>query len=687
MSATSLSESPDGQLRQPGEQVKMKLSGRYRIPLSFVAKSDATRNFPVEPAGKGVKVISVILEISQAFQEVQDELVSVRHRLAEIESALGIRREENPSSNSDDGIDFRENGLAGAMEEAALGIGQNRRWHGEALMEDPAQSSLSNTPWFSSVAFSDCLNELPTRHQSHILLEAYCDRLNWIFGCLHRGTLYRHHATFWSLHEQGKAEDSMTLALLFAVLSVSAFFFEDYQTYPGMPNLDEMESLAHKWFDLSLATFFRCEGMTKPTLTACNTILALFPAFNLSGNTPIHTSMMQLLIGIGRSTNLHLLGNENSGSSEMVLKRDLGRRAWWQIVEGEWHFLPYQRFTSVAPHQFDTSLPDLTDEEGVLASRSKEVHSLSFLLTCCHSSQIMYDLYGTLRPNEHPSYEAILRASERLDALSNSLPERLKEPTEDIAPGQPNIVLVSRYLAMMLAYRSYLIHRAFFVKSLREKTYEKSRTACVIAAERILYIAQKGLPSALVRLWNTTLWLVSAGIVLSLDLLLSSKQQVNESDLALQRQRLSDLVNLLFEVRDKSGIAVRGAKLISHLCSIERQMTADSPSHSFTRQGIIEVLKTGNLGESHQNTPPQHVPHGSSLPLSELTPNPGPSPNTSAPFYGTAYNNNFQSPEFASLIGGARLISENPVDFFEPNGMELDFSQLDNMFKNIVDSM
>ncbi|CAG9957017.1 unnamed protein product, partial [Clonostachys rosea f. rosea IK726] len=308
------------------------------VKNAVVAKSDATRSFPVEPAGKGVKVISVILGISQAFQEVQDELASVRHRLAEIESALGIRRQENPSSNSDDGIDFRENGLAGTMEEAALGIGQNRRWHGEALMDDPAQSSASNTPWFSSVAFSDCLSELPTRHQSHILLEAYCDRLNWIFGCLHRVTLYRHHATFWSLHEQGKAEDSMTLALLFAVLSVSAFFFEDYQTYPGMPNPDEMEILAHKWFDLSLATFFRCEGMTKPTLTACNTILALFPAFNLSGNTPIHASMMQLLIGIGRSTNLHLLGNDNSGSPEMILNETWAAEPGGKLWKGSGTF-------------------------------------------------------------------------------------------------------------------------------------------------------------------------------------------------------------------------------------------------------------------------------------------------------------------------------------------------------------
>ncbi|VUC22910.1 unnamed protein product [Clonostachys rosea] len=720
MSATrTLSESSDSQPRDPEERNRMKLSGRYRIPLSCKEcsrrKIRCDKKFPcracrergqgdqcyprnqsipayqsgpahrpaaaetTEPSQNGVT--------PQAFQEVQDELIAVRHRLAEIESALGIRRQEKSSSNSDDGIDFRENGLAGAMEEAALGIGQNRRWHGEALMEDSAQCSLSNTPWFSSVSFSDCLNQLPTRRQSHILLEAYCDRLNWIFGCLHRGTLYRHHDTFWSLYEQGKAEDSMTLALLFAVLSVSAFFFEDYQTYAGMPNPEDMEALAQKWFDLSLATFFRCEGLTKPTLTACNTILTLFPAFNLSGNTPIHGSMMQLLIGIGRSTNLHLLGNDNTGSPEMILKRDLGRRAWWQIVEGEWHFLPYQRFTSVAPHQFDTSLPDLTDEDGVIASRTKDVHSLSFLLTCCHSSQIMYDLYGTLRPNEHPSYEAILRASERLDALSDSLPERLKAPMEDFVLGQPNTVLGSRYLAMMLAYRSYLIHRAFFVKSLRDKAYEKSRTACVDAAERILYIAQKGLPSALIRLWNTTLWLVSAGIVLSLDLLLSSKQQINQNDLALQRQRLSHLVNLLFEVRDKSGIATRGAKLISHLCSIERQMTANSPNHSFTRQGIIEILKTGDLGEGPQDTHTQHLPHGNGLPPSELTPDTGPSPTISAPFYGTAYDNNFQSPEFASLIGGARLISENPVDFFEPNGMELDFSQLDNMFKNIVDSM
>lgn len=345
----------------------MELTSRYRIPLSCKEcsrrKIRCDKQFPCracrergeetqcyprnKPRPRPGHVSSGGLPTQPGTSAGRDgEIAIVQARLTKIESILGIEFPDMNRANSDNGTEFRETGLAGAMEEAALGIGQKQRWHGQdEFLENSDQRSDHLSSWFSSISLTECLASLPFQEQSLALLEFYCHQLNPIFGHLNQSTLYKHHEIFWSLHREGKDEDGMAVALLFAVLSVSAFFLNDHQVRASSLYLQDVESLALRWFNCSLATFFRCEGFTKPSLLSCQTILTLHPAFNLSGNTPIHRSLMQLLLANGRAINLHLLGDVSSGTHQMMRERDLGRRVWWQIVEGEWHFLPYQRFT------------------------------------------------------------------------------------------------------------------------------------------------------------------------------------------------------------------------------------------------------------------------------------------------------------------------------------------------------
>jgi hypothetical protein len=59
--------------------------------------------------------------------DVYDELERVRERLDAVEALVGLTRGRSSATVTEDGHHLKENGLVSAMEEAALGIGENRR--------------------------------------------------------------------------------------------------------------------------------------------------------------------------------------------------------------------------------------------------------------------------------------------------------------------------------------------------------------------------------------------------------------------------------------------------------------------------------------------------------------------------------------------------------------------------------
>lgn len=243
-----------------------------------------------------------------------------------------------------------------------------------------------------------------------------------------------------------------------------------------------------------------------------------------------------------------------------------------------------------APQQFNTALPDLTDEGHSVGS---SFNSLSYRLAYYRSSRVLYRLFGNLGVSEDPRYENVLAASDELDQIVSRLPPELQAAAESESTSTSGMAACTRrLLGMTLAHRSYLIHRAYFVKSFRDRTYAKSHTACVKAASDIIMFAEKGLPATFYRLWNTTVWLVAAGIVLSLDLLqgADSKRVVNDAD--SRRATLSNLVELLYNSGDTTGISSRGASLITHLSRAEEEIISGSRTGvKFTRDDIVELIR------------------------------------------------------------------------------------------------
>lgn len=235
-------------------------------------------------------------------------------------------------------------------------------------------------------------------------------------------------------------------------------------------------------------------------------------------------------------------------------------------------------------------MPNLMDD-GTYASSIKgdAPHELSFILAGCQSARVLYDLYCTLQPTQNPSYEAVLSASDELERIRSRFPSEV-EVQSDTSTVKPGRFYMTRVIGMVLAYRLYLIHRSYFVKSLNNASYRQSHTTCLMAAETILNLADRGIPLTFYRLWDITLYLIAAGIVLALDLLATNTKR-SPPEILSRRGKLNTLVELLQNLADQSGIGARGAKLISHLCAMESDISAGrASSMRISRDEILDLV-------------------------------------------------------------------------------------------------
>jgi hypothetical protein len=248
--------------------------------------------------------------------------------------------------------------------------------------------------------------------------------------------------------------------------------------------------------------------------------------------------------------------------------------------------------SAITAHSFNTPFPELTDE-GTMA-KSASYNSLSFKIASFRSARVLYRLYGHLGPSEDPRFESVLGASDELEQIIDNLCPELQIANDD-QPTQPVITCVRRFLNMTLAHRMYLIHRPYFIKSFRDRSFAKSHDACVQAASDIIMLAEKGLPSIYYRLWNTSVWLVAAGIVLALDLLHATDAKTHVPDAMSRRSTLTNLIELLCNSGDYTGIASRGAALISHLVRAEREIANGQRSGvKFSRAEIMSLVREPN---------------------------------------------------------------------------------------------
>jgi hypothetical protein len=198
----------------------------------------------------------------------------------------------------------------------------------------------------------------------------------------------------------------------------------------------------------------------------------------------------------------------------------------------------------------------------------------------------LYDLYGTLRPGQDPSYESVVAANEKIGNVAGQFAS---------LESSMNCLLVERSIKrltdMMLSYRCYLIHRPYFIKSLRDATFAGTREACISAAYSILSISEEGIPDPFYRLWNVTIGLVAAGLVVALDLLQKADDH-DRTEVSEKRAKLDNLADLLSTRCDRSGIDARGVAMIRKLRSMETDILEGRHQslEGLSREDILRII-------------------------------------------------------------------------------------------------
>lgn len=244
-----------------------------------------------------------------------------------------------------------------------------------------------------------------------------------------------------------------------------------------------------------------------------------------------------------------------------------------------------------SPHQFTTDMPGMTDESTPMCDGSL---TIQYRIASHKSARCIYDVYGHLGLGDDPTYDRVLAASKALDEIVAGLPIELQFDREQwLSFGLFTVDSTrQRLLALNLAYRSYQIHRLFFVRSLTDSKFSPTRTACLRAADTIIAVADRGLPRVYFQLWNVTVALVAAGIVLAIQLLETVRS--GQPSLSEQRLKIQSLIERLRTSDDQSGIASRGATFISYLLRVEEEISAGTRTEvKFTRESMLALVQTG----------------------------------------------------------------------------------------------
>lgn len=278
----------------------------------------------------------------KTFDELQLQVEELSRRVEGLERDAGSRvpKEKIPQPRADSPSVVDTARLPGVMEEAALGIGETSRWR-ETMQQELRRPERSNMPWFTGKSLDECLIVLPSQAQARSLVHFYSHEIAWITGSLDTAAFMRDQERFWIQQEARLVCDDMWLSLYFAVVSVAAFFVEEERAISMNCSVEHLRRLGQACFDAAIATIFRCGGVTRASIVLCQTVQTLGPSFHFTSNTMLHRSLVAIVAGHARTMNLHLLGGSEGAADD-----DQGRQVWWNLVEPDWAFLPYNRYCS-----------------------------------------------------------------------------------------------------------------------------------------------------------------------------------------------------------------------------------------------------------------------------------------------------------------------------------------------------
>lgn len=488
----------------------------------------------------------------------------------------------------------------------------------------------------SDVFVKALLSVLPERRRGEVLVKSYLERVEWLHRCLHVPTFLRQCEDLWNTPLSHVVTNVYTpfLSLYFIICCVSLLPFAqsldaNVSSQLGLHFMDpaeasehftqeEQEALPEIWLTASRGTLWMGDFTAVHTIENLQNIILVGIFLNNRDRADAAWSLLGAAIKMAQGMGLSRLGAEAEPKPgveppkwkapwESLIKREVGRRLWWNLVFLDWSLAPSYNFAStIHPDQIKTALPANVNDEDLIEGQPlrpkplSERTSMSYHLARLRFAEISQRQIWQANASPHPPYTFILSVDTELRKALNDLPSYFAIDFDH--PEAPPTDTTSKIfywekIIINLSGQSRLmrLHRPWLSRGYKDPKYEYSRLQCIRAARNCLKLMSDNYGTAvfLERWWIPLFYVTVAAVVVMIDLLRTPASDLENEE---SRAKQTEVTKALAQIRQVEHIShpARGAiKVIEQLTAELEEKRVGRPAMTGKRKADGEP----NAGE------------------------------------------------------------------------------------------
>ncbi|KAG8729741.1 hypothetical protein FRC12_020759, partial [Ceratobasidium sp. 428] len=438
---------------------------------------------------------------------------------------------------------------------------------------------------------------VPEKATCDLLVDHYFRRVAWNHNLIHPDTFLESYRTFWTSQlDKNQTHQAPFVALLLVVLCVSLGNMSPERAVRERVCKD----MAHRR-RLCLGFWKGCQKAlgasdmlrTKEIEVVQALVMLAYCDQSLDDNGwEYYAPFIGLAVRLAHSMGLAKLGTEPVGSVPPpgLLRRELKRRVWWNLVFLDWYLSPMAGYTYlIHPAQMTTGMPanvdwdELIDGE-VFEPQERGVYtSGSFLGVKCEVAVSVRELSDHVNAGQGLTYDFLLayerRISDRLAQIPTALVRR-----DHVLERDDRVAWERIMLTFGLNHRAIRLHRRFMLRGYAVLEFRRSTETCIASAKSVLHTFQE---AQSIDFPGTTWWVVcmvsfAAAVVLLMDQFYARTAIGGElpapAEMELRRRHIHQAIQLLSAISETTNLARRAAHVLSVLLEhIGRRRGLTSP--------------------------------------------------------------------------------------------------------------
>ncbi|QRV88596.1 Fungal specific transcription factor domain [Ceratobasidium sp. AG-Ba] len=422
---------------------------------------------------------------------------------------------------------------------------------------------------------------LPDRTTCDLLVDHYFKRVAWNHNLIHPESFLESYRTFWTVPTEKRR--APFVALLLVVLCVS------------LGNMSPERAIRERVCKDMVHRQQLCLGFWKgcqKALGASNMVkskdleviqalvMLMYCDQSLDDNGwEYYTPFIGLAVRLAHGMGLSKLGSEPVGQvpAPGLLEREVKRRVWWNLVFLDWYLSPMGGNTYlIHPGQMTTSPPTNADwselRDGVQfePQERKNYTTASFLITKTELAASVRELTDHINAGQAITCDFLLAYERRMSDRWALSPQALFR-RDHVLERDERVAWERLMVTFGLNHRAIRLHRRFMLRGYAVLEFRRSTESCISAAKTVLHTFQE---AQSIDFPGTTWWVVCmisyvAAVVLLMDQFYSRTAIGGElpapAEMELRRRYIHQAIQLLYAISEISGLAKRGAHVLSAL--------------------------------------------------------------------------------------------------------------------------